>query len=74
MQRSVRVSGGATFAEVEAPAAAVMSDMLSKAPVTLIQNLCIGLARYSGNLRRSHHLTATASVMAFKFFTSFSRL
>ncbi|WP_217575845.1 hypothetical protein [Mesorhizobium sp. GbtcB19] len=51
-----------------------MSDMLSKAPVTLIQNLCIGLARYSGNLRRSHHLTATAPVMAFKFFTSFSRL
>jgi hypothetical protein len=31
-----------------------MSDMLSKALVTLIQNLCIGLARYSGNLRRSH--------------------
>jgi hypothetical protein len=43
---------GATFA-VEALAVAVMSDMLSKAPVTLIQNLCIGLVRYSGDSRRS---------------------
>jgi hypothetical protein len=48
--------------------------VLSKAPITLIQNLCIGLVRYSGNLRRSHHLTATAPVMPLKFFTSFSRL
>ena len=51
VQRSVRVSD-VTFA-LEAPTAAVMSDMLSRAPITLIQNLCIGLARYSGNLRRS---------------------
>ncbi|CDX52873.1 hypothetical protein MPL1032_160075 [Mesorhizobium plurifarium] len=72
VQRSVRVSG-ATFA-MEAPAAAVMSDMLSKAPITLIQNLCIGLVRYSETCVAADDLTATAPVMAFKFFTSFSRL
>jgi len=47
LQRSARVIG-ATFA-VEAATAAVMSDMLSNAPIKLIVNLCIGLVRYSGN-------------------------
>jgi len=40
VQRSVRVSG-VTFA-LEAPTAAVISDMLNKAPTTLIHILCIG--------------------------------